>query len=399
MSEEKLIKKQLIKNAIIYFIIFTCIFSIFGFVIFQSLKKDIYKSSDIELINASKNIEKYSISKNPNEKNPDKIRKEVFGVNPRIICIIRAETGEIVNEDSIGRFYEEYTSYIHFNKNELNNVYQIKVNDYNYRGINYKTQNEMGQTEYVQLLINVDAETRIIDNYFNILSVGITIAILLSLVASYALSKRTLKPIIESWKKQTEFVQNASHELRTPLTIIQAKQELLLQEPNSKIIDKSEDITLVLNEVKRLTKLTRDLMTLANADSKESIVNKENVNIDELINEVAMPYIEFASLENKKINLNLDYKKDIKVDRNRIHQLLVILLDNAIKYTEAEETIDINTYVKDNKFVLEVKDTGISDNAINHIFDRFYREDKARTRKTGGSGLRIINSKFNSNFA
>ena len=280
-------------------------------------------------------------------------------------------------------------------------MYQIKVNDYNYRGINYKTQNEMGQTEYVQLLINVDAETRIIDNYFNILSVGITIAILLSLVASYALSKRTLKPIIESWKKQTEFVQNASHELRTPLTIIQAKQELLLQEPNSKIIDKSEDITLVLNEVKRLTKLTRDLMTLANADSKESIVNKENVNIDELINEVAMPYIEFASLENKKINLNLDYKKDIKVDRNRIHQLLVILLDNAIKYTEAEETIDINTYAKDNKFVLEVKDTGIgiSDNAINHIFDRFYREDKARTRKTGGSGLRIINSKFNSNFA
>ena len=219
------------------------------------------------------------------------------------------------------------------------------------------------------------------DNYFRILSTGIVVTVILSLIASYVLSKRTIKPILESWKKQTEFVQNASHELRTPLTIIQAKQELLLQEPNSKIIDKSEDITLVLNETKRLTKLTRDLMTLANADSKETVLTKEVIDIDGMIKEVTAPYVEFAELEEKKIELELNFGKEIKIDRSRIHQLLIILLKG--------DKIQICTSTKDNKFVLEVRDTGIgiSDEAINHIFDRFYREDKARSRKTGGSGL------------
>ena len=402
MNEAKIIKKKLISNIIIYFIIFTCIFSVFGIIIFDSLKRDIYKSSDMELVNAGKNVEKYgALKKTINNKSPETLegletpevpenmRGEFIGVNPRITYILRDEQGEIINEKSIGRFYDEYNSYLKFYKSDLNSIYQIQVNGYNYRGINYKIENENGQIYYVQLIINVDAETDIINNYFHTLSLGIIITILLSLLASYALSKRTLKPIIESWKKQTEFVQNASHELRTPLTIIQAKQELLLQEPDSKIIDKSEDITLTLNEVKRLTKLTRDLMILANADSKEIIVNKESTNIDELIKQVATPYIEFAGLENKDIKLNLKYEKNIKIDPNRIHQLLVILLDNAIKYTEQGDTIEINTYSKDNKFVLEVKDTGIgiSDKAINHIFDRFYREDKARSRQTGGSGL------------
>lgn len=402
MNEAKIIKKKLISNIIIYFIIFTCIFSVFGIIIFDSLKRDIYKSSDMELVNAGKNVEKYgALKKTINNKSPETLegleipevpenmRGEFIGVNPRITYILRDEQGEIINEKSIGRFYDEYNSYLKFYKSDLNSIYQIQVNGYNYRGINYKIENENGQIYYVQLIINVDAETDIINNYFHTLSLGIIITILLSLLASYALSKRTLKPIIESWKKQTEFVQNASHELRTPLTIIQAKQELLLQEPDSKIIDKSEDITLTLNEVKRLTKLTRDLMILANADSKEIIVNKESTNIDEQIKQVATPYIEFAGLENKDIKLNLKYEKNIKIDPNRIHQLLVILLDNAIKYTEQGDTIEINTYSKDNKFVLEVKDTGIgiSDKAINHIFDRFYREDKARSRQTGGSGL------------
>lgn len=396
MSEEKIIKKKLIENMILYFIIFTCIFSVFGFVIFNSLKKEVYRSSDNELINAKGNIEKYIVLMNIQ----DKIKKELVFVNPRIIYILRNQEGEILNEESIGRFYDEYITYIRFNKGNLGNIYQIQVNDYNYRGINYKLESDEGKVMYAQLLINVDAETNIVNNYFQILSFGICVTILLSLIASYTLSKRTLKPIIESWRKQTEFVQNASHELRTPLTIIQAKQELLLQEPNSKIIDKSEDITLTLNEVKRLTKLTRDLMTLANADSKENNINKESVNIDELIKEILTPFVEYASIENKRINFNLNYKKDIKVDRNKIHQLLVILLDNAIKYTEEGDSIQINTYTKDTKFVLEVRDTGIgiSDKSINHIFDRFYREDKARTRKTGGSGLRIIYSKFNCNF-
>jgi two-component system sensor histidine kinase CiaH len=135
--------------------------------------------------------------------------------------------------------------------------------------------------------------------------------------------------------------------------------------------------------------MTKDLMLLANADSSRVEIVKEEVKFDDFVNNIAMPYIDYATMEDKTINLDLNYKDTVKIDVNKIHQLLVILLDNAIKYTKQEDTITIHTYSKDGKCVIEVKDTGIgiSDEGIKHVFERFYREDKARSRKTGGSGL------------
>ena len=87
--------------------------------------------------------------------------------------------------------------------------------------------------------------------------------------------------------------------------------------------------------------------------------------------------------------LKLKYGKTIKIDINKIHQLFIIVLDNAIKYTEKNDNITVSTYEKDNKCVIEIIDTGIgiNDESIEHIFERFYREDKARSRASGGSGL------------
>lgn len=197
------------------------------------------------------------------------------------------------------------------------------------------------------------------------------------------------KPIYKSYKKQIEFVENASHELRTPLTIIQAKQELLLQEPNAKIVDKSEDINLTLKETKRLSKLVKELMALARSDTNEYKLNKEKVNIDSLIKEVVVPYEDFTKVKDKNIVLDLKYEKEINVDKNKITELLIILLDNAIKYTVEKDTITIKTYAKDGRCNIEVRDTGIgiSDEGLKRVFDRFYREDKARSRATGGTGL------------
>lgn len=210
-----------------------------------------------------------------------------------------------------------------------------------------------------------------------------------SAVASYILSKKTLKPIFTAFVKQTEFVQNAAHELRTPLTIIQAKQQLLLKEPESKIIDKSEDIRLTINETRRLTKLIKELMILATADSNQLQIKKELKDIDELIKEVVTPYMEYAEMQNKELLLELKCNKKINIDINKITQLMVILLDNAIKYTKEGEKIKVNTYYKDGKCTIEVIDEGIgiSDEQKKHIFERFYRADKARTRETGGTGL------------
>ena len=359
MNEQKLIKKQLAKNMLYAFVVFAIILIFFDAIIYHQVSTYMYKSIDKELIRAmelyqNKNIVsevKKVITKELDEN--IKITYVETKVNPRVVCIVRDSKGEILNSETIGRFYNDYVKDIEFNKNKTDKVYSIKVQDkYNYRGITVKGTTSEGEEIYIQLLANVDGEVETINNMTDTLLVGSLIIIGIAIIGSYILSKMTLKPIMESYKKQTEFVQNAAHELRTPLTIIQAKQELLLQEPESKIIDKSEDINIMLKETKRLTKLIKELMVLAMADSNELKMHKEKINIDDLIKEIITPYKDFAEMQEKEIIL-------------------------------------VKTYSKEGKCVIEVADTGIgiSKEAAKHVFDRFYREDKARSREKGGTGL------------
>ena len=396
MNEQKLVKKQLAKNMLYAFIVFAIILIFFDAIIYHQVSTYMYKSIDKELIRAmelyqNKNIVsevKKVITKELDEN--IKITYVETKVNPRVVCIVRDSKGEILNSETIGRFYNDYVKDIEFNKNKTDKVYSIKVQDkYNYRGITIKGTTSEEEEIYIQLLANVDGEVATINNMTDTLLVGSLIIIGIAIIGSYILSKMTLKPIMESYKKQTEFVQNAAHELRTPLTIIQAKQELLLQEPESKIIDKSEDINIMLKETKRLTKLIKELMVLAMADSNELKMHKEKTNVDNLIKEIIIPYKDFAEMQEKQINIDLNYGKEANIDRNKINQLLVIILDNAIKYTTEKDTITVKTYSKEGKCVIEVADTGIgiSKEAAKHVFDRFYREDKARSREKGGTGL------------
>ncbi len=408
MNEQDRFKKQIVKHTLYNISAFAIIFLIFGILVFFLVRNITFSSVELtlkecanlylETENSIQGLSDYffetrGIQKEEFENSINEIRDYVLSRkinNPKVIVIIRDKDKNVLNEEDLGRSYNEYLTQLNFNEKLLNKIYEIRINNtYNYRSINLELYPDSDNTRYVQLLINVDSENELVSHYFDIITVAILSGITMSIVASYILSKKTLVPIAETLKKQMEFVQNASHELRTPLTIIQAKQELLLQEPDAKIIDKSEEIMLTLNETKRLTKLTKDLMTLARADENNIKLNKEKTDVDELIEGLAKPYIEMAELEEKQITLNLQYNEEANLDSNKIYQVMVILLDNAIKYTEKGDNIEISTFSKDGKCVIEVKDTGIgiSEEAIKHIFDRFYREDKARNRETGGSGL------------
>lgn len=388
MNEKKITSKQFLVNMAIIYLVVTILFLSFDILIYETISNILYEEIDAELTTTAEQLYK---SKNYGDIN----RK----INPRLIYIIRNNNGQILNENSIGKFYD-YLLDIKFSKEKINKIYALEINNsYNYRGITI----ELPGTEsiYIQLLVNVDGEIQTLDNLMKMLFWGTGIIVIVSILASYILAKKTLNPVIYSLKKQTEFVQNASHELRTPLTIIQAKQELLLEEPNSKIIDKSEDINIILKETKRLTKLIHELMVLASADSERMELQREITNIDNLITEVTNPYVEFASFQGKKVNLDLKFSQNISIDKNKISQLLVIILDNSIKYTSENDYIEIKTYIKDNHCIIEIADTGIgiSKEGMKHIFDRFYREDKARSRENGGNGLRFIYCIYNSKSA
>lgn len=375
MEEKKFIQKQLIKNMIYTFAVFVMLVLIFDLLIYKRAEQLLYKEIDTELQNLA---------------DLNSMNNKIVLVNPRIICIIRDSEGNIINKETIGTLYEEYVADISFDITKLNTIYSLKVDsEYNYRCITVPALTMSNELCYIQLLANVDGENESLESLKNRLFSMSSIIIITSIVASYILSKKTLKPIIIAWERQTEFVQNAAHELRTPLTIIQAKQQLLLKEPESKIIDKSEDISLTINETRRLTKLVKELMVLAMADSNQLDIKRENKNIDELIKDVVIPYVEYAKMQNKELKVELNCNKEINIDINKITQLMVILLDNAIKYTKEGETIEVKTHCKDGKCTIEVLDTGIgiNDEQKKHIFERFYRADKARTRETGGTGL------------
>lgn len=399
MNEKAKIRKQLIKNMFLNFIIFAIILFLFDFIIYNKVVNSLYQDIDKQLETAINDFNQKDERAEPEFKDdinkpddaPELEQKDEL--NPRLVIIERNSDGEITDDTTLGNL-ETFADNLKFNSSNLNSIYNLQINgEYSYRGINFRTTNDNDETIYIQVLANVDGEVATLDNLLNTLLVGTILLVAVSILVSYLLSRRTIKPIVESYRKQTEFVQNASHELRTPLTIIQAKQELLLTEPDKKIIEKSDEINLCLKETRRLTKLIKELMNLAREENITTTLSKENTDINELIKNVAEPYTDLAKMQEKNIKFELDFNQKINIDKNKINEVLVIILDNAIKYTNSGDTITIKTYLKDGKCNIDIQDTGIgiSDEAINHVFDRFYREDKARSRETGGTGLRTFN--------
>lgn len=384
MNEEEKVKKQLKKNMLLNLLTFSIIFYILGISIYGQFTNSLYMSADSELEQAVRSEKLKESTKKPTLNEEEKpVEYQRKNENPRVIKIIRDENGEIV--DNIGTNLNEIFENVKFNRNIIGTIYETEIQGYSYRGINYKDEDG----SYIQFLINVDAEKDISQKFISNLAISFAISIVIIVIASYILSRNTMRPIVQSWKKQNQFVQDASHELRTPLTIIKAKQETLLEKPETKIIDNVEDISITLQETQRLTKLVKELMELAKSDSDRLKLNKEKFDFDEEMKNIINLYKDVAKAEGKNLTLNLEFKENIYADLNKLKEVLIILLDNSVKYTENDDSIEVKTYKKNNKLILEVIDTGIgiSKEAIDHVFERFYREEKSRNRSKGGSGL------------
>lgn len=377
---------------------FTVIFTIFSFIIFGQVQSTLYSQADKELESFKERLtDNVNVGEDhgplPGKENQDfpQIDNKRENPNPRIVVINWDKAGNIVNEREIGSlFYENYLTDYKLDKTKIDEITMTSINEqYEFRYLLFEDTNEADDIAYTQLLINVNAEQAIISNFVRLVTICSVIFIILSISASILLSKKMMKPIIQSWNKQAEFVENASHELRTPLTIIQNKLELLLRSPQERIADKFENIALSLSETRRLSKLTTDLLTLARADSAETELTLQNVEVDALVRDVCAPYQEIAESQEKHFWLNLKCPISIKADATRLHQLLVILLDNALKYTGENDSIGVKTYIEDQRVVIEMSDTGIGikEENMQYIFERFYREDRARSRETGGVGL------------
>jgi signal transduction histidine kinase len=189
-------------------------------------------------------------------------------------------------------------------------------------------------------------------------------------------------------RMRTQFVSNASHELKTPLSSVKILvQSLLSQQPFNPEMTR-EFLGDIESEVDRMTALVGDLLVLVRMD-EESGKQFEPVDFSMIVDEAAASLDPMAN--QKGVGLRIDVEEGLTVNGEgaALHQMVVNLVDNAIKYTPAEGTVSVQLARRNREIMLRVKDTGIgiADKDIPYIFDRFYRVDKARDRQTGGTGL------------
>ena len=199
----------------------------------------------------------------------------------------------------------------------------------------------------------------------------------------------------ESFRRQRQFTADASHELRTPLTAIKGQTEVALQRDRD--ADTYREVLGKVNgEVDRMIRLVGSLLTLARADARQIPVGRESLNLSAVVTD-AVEQIRPAASE-KAISLYIRANSDIqlKADQDLILQLMLNLLDNSVKYTPSGGAIEVTLRTAGAKAEVAVADTGpgITSEHLPHIFDRFYRVDKARTRAEGGAGLGLSISRW-----
>lgn len=222
----------------------------------------------------------------------------------------------------------------------------------------------------------------------NLVITNLLILVLAGL-ASFILAKMTLKPIEEMFDLQNRFTADASHEFRTPLAAMKLEIEVALRDKKLNESQCKKVLKSNLEEIEKLEKLSNALLQLAQYQSGQIKPQFENILtkilVSETLNRVKM------HADNKKIKIITKIEtKNIYGDQSSLAQLMTIFLDNAIKYSKNDSSINIQVCEQDKYTVIKIKDKGIGIMAMDspHIFDRFYRADQSRSKeKNDGYGL------------
>jgi len=197
-----------------------------------------------------------------------------------------------------------------------------------------------------------------------------------------------IRRLDEAFQHNQRFLADASHELRTPLTTMRAELEELIGETHGRP-DLSGVAESALEEVERLRKIVEGLFAVSRLEAGEALEEKKALDLAELAVSTAEQMILLADDKDIAIACHSSGPVLVLGDGSRLKQVIVNLLDNAIKHTPRGGKIDVSVEVNDSKAVLEVSDNGVGipQHALSLVFERFYRVDKARSRESGGAGL------------
>lgn len=285
--------------------------------------------------------------------------------------VLRVDTGKVVaiNSDKA----------VEYAKKALNsNKSEDFIRNYRYRIVE--------NNENI-LIIFLDC-TRNLETFKSFLFTSIFISVLgliSVLILIIILSKRILKPVIESNEKQKQFITDAGHEIKTPLAIIQADVDVLEIE-----IGENQWISDINTQINRLSKLTKNLIYLSRMEEEQDKLEKLEFSLSDVLEESCHSFETLAQSQNKHISYNISPMISLYGNENSISQLISILLDNAIKYSPEYETINVYLNKKNKNISLCISNKTlekIEQKQLNLLFDRFYRTDLSRNSNTGGYGI------------
>ena len=397
------LKKNWYAEDFSYFIrnfgVFTLIFSAMTLIILQVMHSSLYTSVDEKLLSLSGNpqdVIQLAVNRATDEVKdfnsqsvpPSTDKKPTVSSNTEVILLDSNLNQLVAGNRFLG------LDRVTFNKKDLNHIRQLHVqNSYGqdeiYRVILTEMNIESVSTniKYAAVLINTSQLEQISQNHEQLIVVVMASFWILSLIASLYLARVSVKPLLESMQKQQSFVENASHELRTPLAVLQNRLETLFRKPEATIMESSESIASSLEEVRNMRFLTTNLLNLARRDDG---INPELGEVQpDFFNTTFTNYEMIASENDRVFRFENRVHRTIITDKLLLKQLMTILFDNAVKYTEEEGVIHFVIAATERNLYLSVADDGIGISAADKkkIFDRFYRVDKARTRQKGGFGL------------
>ena len=238
-------------------------------------------------------------------------------------------------------------------------------------------------TLVLQVARSLEPEEEALDHLLVVLLLGGGAAVVVATIGGWFLAGKALTPVQEAFERQNAFVADASHELRTPLAVIRANAEFLQEsEPTS------EEASEIVSETDRLSSLVDSLLAVARGDTNGAVAYDE-LDLGAVVEGSAASMRSLATERGITLDISATPELRIRGSREQLRQLVVILVDNALRYTGSGGHVEVDVTGRDGSAVVAVTDTGIGipPEALGQVFERFYRADEARNRDSGGAGL------------
>jgi signal transduction histidine kinase len=239
------------------------------------------------------------------------------------------------------------------------------------------------------VFMDVTAQQGILTNLiYTFAVVGLIMLIVIYFLSRY-FANRSIAPVREAFEKQKQFIADASHELKTPLAIINTNADVLLANQEDTIENQAKWLHYIKSETERMSGLTNDLLYLTQMDDSHNKPIYTNFNMSDAVESIILPMEAVIFEKNISLDYNIEPNLNVHGNREQIKQVILILLDNAVKYSGTNGAVSVTLRKLNHDVMLTVSNTGegIAPEHLDRVFDRFYRTDSSRTRKNGGHGL------------